>query len=185
MKNWVLFIVLFLVAFAHGETKKDRVDAIWDAAYDRIYTQADTWFDQGDFPRCCQILKFEMVLRPGDYDTATNLGYLLESTDQNDEALVWYRKFEIDNPSFPGAQLPRGNLLFKLHKYNESIAVLKPKYQKFPDQNVDRILAQDYMRQKLYKPAIEVFQFHLKHFPRDETAKRHLAYAKAQIAAKK
>ena len=51
-----------------------RSQTIWNAAHNRFVDQLDYWFEDGDYPRCIQLLRVLNDIEPDNYDIATDLG---------------------------------------------------------------------------------------------------------------
>src|SRR5580704_16446941 len=83
-------VALVGTAFGSDLKKLDRTDAIWNAINDRMLSQQDIWFDEGDFPAAIQILKVEAERYPSNYDVWTNLGWMQENVEDWDAALATY-----------------------------------------------------------------------------------------------
>src|SRR5437660_1077756 len=92
--------------------KQGRVDAIWETAENRMRHQIDVWFDNGDYPRCIQTLKLLAKADPADYETQTDLGWMLENVERYDEALAVYVHYRKSFPSLPDAAFPEANFYF-------------------------------------------------------------------------
>ena len=176
--NWVLSIVtLSLLALPGSASQKEseRIQAIWQAAHDRIVQQNDYWFDEGDFPRTIQALRMMTAVWPYDYESATNLGWLLESTDQYDEALAVYIRYGKENPQDPDAAYPEANFYFMKKAYAKVPPLLEPALAKKPHPNCYRILAHSYERLGLLKDSARVWNDYIALAPKDTAAKNNLA----------
>jgi tetratricopeptide (TPR) repeat protein len=134
-----------------------RVRAIWQAAHSRLELQNDYWFEAGDFPRTIQALRVMQNLYPYDYDSITNLGWLLESTEQWDEALAVYIRYGKDNPDDPDAHLPEANFYFMKKAFAKVPPLLEPSISKKPHANSYRILAHSYERLGLLKDSARIW----------------------------
>ena len=70
MRRWVVMALALMAALsaAAGQPKKQtRQDQIWDVAHNRFVDQLDYWFEDGDFPRCVQLLRVMSDLSPSDF----------------------------------------------------------------------------------------------------------------------
>lgn len=155
--------------------QKSRMDAIWNSAYNRMVKQHDYWFDAGDFPRIINSLRLMNGVYPEDYETATNLGWLLESTEENDEALVVYMRYSKENPENPDAPYPEGNFYFMKKAYAKVPPIIEPSIKgKAPHPNSFRILAHSYEKLGLFKDSQRVWQALLALTPNDQAARLNL-----------
>jgi tetratricopeptide (TPR) repeat protein len=152
--------------------RQERMDAIWRAAYARMEKQNDYWFDEGDFPRIIHSLRLMNSVFPEDYEAATNLGWLLESTDQNDEALVVYIRFAKENPDNPDAAYPEANFYFMKRAYAKVPPIVEPSIKgRPPHPNSFRILAHAYEKLGMFKDSLRVWNALLALTPNDQAAK--------------
>ncbi len=126
---------------------QDKVDAIWAAANDRMSTQIDIWFEDGDFPTVIQLLKIQQGVYPADYEIATNLGWMLENIEKYDEALATYIRYRRENPEDPDAALPEATFYHLKRAYAKVPPLLEPAIKRKPHANAYRILAQAYEKQ--------------------------------------
>ncbi|MBX3118242.1 MAG: hypothetical protein KF784_04195 [Fimbriimonadaceae bacterium] len=174
----VLFIVVALPVAA-----QNRVEEIWDTAANRMSNQNDKWFKDGDFPKCIQSLRMLNLLFPKDEDIATNLGWLLESTEQQTEALAVYVRFRNQNPTDPNATYPEANFYFMKKAYAKVPPLLEKSIKRSPTPhaNTYRILAHSYDRLGRLTDAKRVWQAYLKINPSDEAAKANLRKVENKI----
>ena len=149
--------------------------AIWQAAHERLELQNDYWFDAGDFPRTIQALRMMQSLYPNDYESVTNLGWLLESTEQWDEALVVYIRYGKENPEDPDGPYPEANFYFMKKAYAKVPPLLEPSLAKKPHPNSFRILAHSYERLGLLKDSARIWNIYIALAPNDGAAKANLA----------
>ncbi len=172
----IIFLALSLPVGAYsGPPKQSRMDVIWRAAYHRIEKQGDYWFDAGDFPRIINSLRLANVVYPEDYETATNLGWLLESTDEDDEALVVYIRYGKENPTNPDAAYPEGNFYFMKKAYARVPPIMEPSIKgRPPHPNSFRILAHAYEKLGLLKDSQRVWNALIALTPNDQAAKNNL-----------
>lgn len=150
-----------------------RLTEIWRAAHERMEKQNDFWFDQGDFPRCIHSLRFLNSVFPQDYETATSLGWLLESTEQYQDALIAYVRFKKENPSDPDAPYPEANFYFMKRVYAKVPTLLEPTLKSKPHANSFRILAHSYERLGLLSDSKRVWDAYIALTPEDGAAKNN------------
>lgn len=171
----VVIGLTFGCAFAQ-QPNKARVDAIWNHAADRINTQNDVWFEDGDFPRVINLCKVMYALYPSDYEVATNLGWMLENIEKHDEALAVYIKFRTENPNDPDSAWPEANFYYMKKAYQKVPPILEPtlKMARKPHPNSFRTLAHSYERMNQLQDSKRVWQALLQHTPDDAPAKNNL-----------
>jgi tetratricopeptide (TPR) repeat protein len=175
-----------LVAFAAAQgPSSNRVDAIWDAASDRISQQIDVWFQDGDFPVVVSLLGVQYELDTANYDVATNLGWMQENIQQWDDALATYVRYRELNPTDPDRALPEAEFYFRQKAYAKIPALLEPvlTMKHHPHPNVFRILAHAYEKQHLYVDAKRIYLAYIGIAPDDLTAKVNLARVEKKLAA--
>ncbi|RYG34407.1 tetratricopeptide repeat protein [bacterium] len=185
-------LVAFLAIGSSAATDPDpkRLDAIWDASYNRINSQLDVWFDDGDFPRAITLLKSQRELWPKDYEVATNLGWMQENIQMYGEALNTYQRYRLENPEDPDRALPEAQLYFSSAQfkrdpsgYDKAIALLEPNVGSPAHPNVYRILANAYERTKRFEDSARVWKIYLGKNPNDPAAKNNLARVEKKAAA--
>jgi tetratricopeptide (TPR) repeat protein len=177
-------IALGLAALSAAHAPASRVDAIWDAANDRIAQQIDIWFTDGDYPALVSLLGVQFEMDPSSYDVATNLGWMQENIEEWDKALATYVKYREINPSDPDRALPEADFYFREKAYAKIPALLEPVLgaTPHPHPNVFRILAHAYEKQHLYGDAKRVYLDYLAIDPADGAAKANLAKVEKRIA---
>lgn len=151
-----------------------RVNAIWNQMIGRFNVQNDRWFEDGDFPRNIQLLRVMNGLFPDDWEVATNLGWLLESTEEDAEALSVYVRFRMDNPTYADAPFPEANFYFRHRAFAKVPALLEPSLALKPHPNSFRILAHSYERMGMLADSRRVWETYIKLNPNDDPAKNNL-----------
>lgn len=159
-----------------------RTDEIWAYADVRVSRQIDQWFKDGDFPRAVGLLRYQAAASPNDYEVATNLGWLLESMERDDDALEAYAEYRRQNPNDPDNRLPEAMLYNSRKRYEKVVEVLEPALAHNPHPNVYRLLAKAYERIGKPEDAIRVWTLQLKRFPDDGPAKANVARVRAKMA---
>jgi len=159
-----------------SEPDQDRMQAILVGVLNRVNHQNDQWFEIGDYPRCIQSLRVLHEIYPTDYDVASSLGWLLESTDQDAEALAVYVRFRLENPADPEAPFPEANYYFMKRAYALVPPLLEPVIHMAlkPHPNTFRRLAHAYERLGLLADSKRVWEQLIKLTPEDEAAKANL-----------
>lgn len=173
-----LILAGILAAFTVAPAQKldsKRMNSIWSAANDRFSRQTDAWFEDGDFPRVVQLLRMHYELDPSDIEIATNLGWMLENIELNEEALAVYIGLRTKNPKDPDAAFPEANFYFLKKAYAKVPPILEPTMKNKPHPNSFRVLAHSYERMKMYADSKRIWEHYLTVDPRDEAAKVNLA----------
>jgi tetratricopeptide (TPR) repeat protein len=199
MKVWfpVISTLLFALAasFAGAEShskgavgvqSKDRVDAIWSYADARLDSQMDTWFDDGEFPKDIQLLRLTTQLRPSDYESWTNLGWMLENVQDWDGALQVYKEYQANNPHDSDGALPLGEYYFRMKKFALVPPLFEPAIARrpHPHPNVFRILAHSYERLGKFSDAERVWKSYIAIAPKDDAAKNNLMRVEKKLGQK-
>ena len=169
----IAFVVIAATTTVCAAPQKDRLNAIWTIAQERLNKQNDYWFEEGDFPRCIQTLRLMATVYPADYEVATNLGWLLESTEENEEALAVYIRYGKDNPGDPDAQYPEANFYYMKKAFSRVPAIIEPTLKSKPHPNSFRILAHSYERMGMLMDSKRIWDALLAMTPADEAAKRN------------
>lgn len=177
------FLALALVAVAGSAVAKggvppwrqeQRSQAIWYSAHNRFVDQLDYWFEDGDYPRCIQLLRVLNDIEPDNYDIATDLGYMLESTEEPDAALAVYVRFRKENRTNPDGAFPEANFYFKTKSFAKVPPLLEPTLSQKPHPNSYRLLGHSYEKLGLLADSKRVWTQYLAVNPSDEAAKNNL-----------
>jgi tetratricopeptide (TPR) repeat protein len=179
----VAILALAAISMAQHERPKTRVDTIWAFANERMVTQHDVWFDDGEYLMAIQLLKEEAELWPEDYDVWTNLGWMQENVEKWDQALATYVRYRRDNPQSPDAALAEADYLNRKKLYSKIPELLEPEIKRQgAHPNNFRILARAYERQKMYADSVRVWKAYIKRAPADLQAKRNLDRVQKELA---
>lgn len=163
---------------------ESRTDRIWAAAMDRVNYQNDVWFNSGDFLRSINALRFVNDIFPGDWEIATNLGWLLESTENYDGAVAVYSRYkDLNITTDPDAPWPLANFYFKKKQYDKVPSLLEPSMKLSPHPNSYRILAHAYERLKKYKDSARTWDSLIGRYPDDRAAIVNRDRVKKKLAA--
>lgn len=179
MKIVALVSAFLLFGVAHAQ---DRVDEIWTHATNRLVEQMDESFEDGDFPFVISMLRVSFADEPKNYDTATNLGWMLENVQEWQQAEDFYKQFRADNPGNPEAAYPLGYYYYMRKRYVEAEKVLEATIAKAVHPNTFRILAKAYEREKKYSDAIRIWELQLKKWPDDGPAKANIDRVKKKMS---
>ena len=185
MKRKIALMGLLLVcgsAWAGAMSDAKRLNSIWDAVHDRLTRQSDAWFKQGDYPRVVQLLRFDYSLNPSDYDTATNLGWMLENIEQWDAALAVYIQLRTSNPNVPDDAWPEANYYYMKKAYAKVPPILEPTIKNHPHPNTFRTLAHAYEKMNMLADSKRIWQQYLTKNPNDGPAKANLDRVTKKLA---
>lgn len=176
MKTMMSLALLFAtVSPGFGQANQSDQAEIFGAMDNRLQLQRQAWFDAGRFPVTAQILEFEVLFFPHDYDRVTSLGWMygnMEMTDEEIRVYNWYRK---TFPNDAEAHYPAGEFYFRRREYEKVIPIILPSLslKNKPHGNSYRILANAYDRLKKYKESMDIWNQFLKIEPNDPTALRN------------
>ncbi|MBS1706224.1 MAG: hypothetical protein JST40_10145 [Armatimonadetes bacterium] len=147
--------------------------------------QIDWWFSNGQFPRLINYYRFRAELYPTNYDVATDLGWMLESVEENDSAEAVYLAYRDRAILDPDRFLPLGQFYFLRKKdYAKTVATLEPAIKVKCHPNNYRLLGQVYTKLEKLEDALRVYRQFLKEYPDDETAKANVAKAEERLKKK-
>ena len=180
MRGFVSLMMVGVVGLAVAQKplapkpKADRVDAILEFANDRLATQIDAMFDDGDFPAVVQLLKLQAEAFPSDYEVWTNLGWMQENIHQWDAALATYVRYNRQNPQDPDRALPEAQFYSMRKVFAKVPPLLEPAIKGPCHPNAFRILAKSYERMGMLPDALRVYKALVGRDPKDETAKANV-----------
>jgi Tetratricopeptide repeat. len=121
---------------------------------------------------------------PHDYETVTDLGWMLGNIQREDEEVELYRQYRLRYPEDKEAPYPEAEFYFRKKQYDKVIPLLEPVIGKKPHPNSYRMLAHSYDRTGRLEDARRVWQTYLQLHPDDETAKKNLRRVEEKIAEK-
>ena len=162
---------------------KARLDEIWDHIDNRVNTQSDLWFEDGEFPKCISLLRVQYAYTPDDYDIMTSLGWMLENVHEMDKAREVYLEFNNRHPEDGGAMFALGNSFYTKKDYDNTIKVLEPILTKAAPLDAYIIVAKSYERKGKLVDALRIWELELKKYPNAGTATINIKRVKAKIAA--
>jgi tetratricopeptide (TPR) repeat protein len=183
---WVLVVGAGLEAprVQPASPSNARIQTIYTAADARMAAQCDFWFEDGDYPKAVQLLRFRFDLHPHDYEIATDLGWMHENVEEPDRALQVYQAYRKKNPQDPDAALPEAEYCMRKKMYDRIPALLQPAIPRNPHPNVYRTLAHAYERLGKLKESEAVWVAYLKRYPDDGAAKNNLARVRNKLSGK-
>lgn len=158
-----------------------RLNEIWAHVDNRVVQQLDLMFEDGDFPAATSLLKVQYAYEPNNWDTMTNLGWMLENIDKLGEAREVYKTFIREHPKDANAVFALGYSYFLKREFKETIATLEPSLSKLPTANSYIILAKAYERLDDWKNALRVWEAQAKRFP-SGSVDANIKRVKAKIA---
>ncbi len=198
MKNWFGNLTAFGIAlgllasasaqevgFEGPEPKRTPGTlAILAAMQGRLSDQKDVWFEEGDFPACLQVLKFEVEWRPWDYGRVTDLGWMYGNIERKDLELATFNRFRAKFPNEPEAAYPEAEFYFRHRAYLPVVILLEPtiRLPKKPHANSFRLLANAYDRIGMWPQSLRTWEEYLKLAPDDAAAIRNRDRVRQKIA---
>jgi len=170
--------VLGATSFAAAQkvTEQQRMDSIWYAATNRMAQQSDLWYKHGSFLPCIQLLKIETTLFPYDFDSASTLGWLQGSTNDEAGELATYVNFRRNNPGDPDGPYLEAEYYYRKKLYAKVPPLLEPLMlmNPHPHPNIYRELAHCYEDMNLLADSKRVWSALLDLAPEDSAAKQNL-----------
>jgi tetratricopeptide (TPR) repeat protein len=160
------------------------VSEIWDHVDSRVIRELDESFEVGDFPFVVDLLKVQYTYQDRDYETLTNLGWMLENIERYSEAEALYAQYKNESPKDSDSAYPLGFFYYTKKRYEECIKALEPtiSFKQAPHPNTFRVVAKSYERLKKYKDAIRVWEIQRKSYPNDDATRVNIERVKAKIA---
>jgi tetratricopeptide (TPR) repeat protein len=177
-------ILALATLFTVAQARDLREDTIWSAAHARFDAQTDRWFSDGDYPRCIQMLRVMHEIWPSDYETTTNLGWMLGNVEQPDEELAVYKAYRSAYPTDPEAAYPEAEFFYMKKQYDKVPPLIDHTLAKKPHPNSFRILAHSYEKLGKLQDAKRVWEMLIAMYPNEqaiETSKMHLRQVEAKI----
>lgn len=165
-------------------TSTPGASRITAAAYWRISAEKDSLFNDGEFPSAIQIISWEIIWRPNDYEAVTDLGWMYGNIERPDLELATYIRFKQQFPENPEAYYPEAQFYFLKRSYKNVVAILEPtlEFETKPHANSYRILAHSYERLGFYEKALETWDKYLLLDPTDDAAKANRDKVKAKLS---
>jgi tetratricopeptide (TPR) repeat protein len=179
-KSWLSLGMVLVAGLAWGQSdveeslgKTPGAQAILASAYWRVGAEKDALFDDGEFPSAIQILQWEVIWRPFDYQTVTDLGWMFGNIERFDLELATYVRYREAYPKVAEAFYPEAEFYFKKRIYKQVVTLLEPTlaFKEKPHPNSYRLLAHSYDRLGLHKESLAVWELYLKLNPNDAAAK--------------
>lgn len=161
-----------------------QLSSLFLHARDRLQSEQDVAFDQGDYPRVIASLRLLAEARPRDEEIWSNLFWMLGNIEETGEAWAMMRVFARNNAKYTDARYHEAQLMYQRRAWAKVVPLLEPALQaEIPpkDSVTYRLLAQSYYRLGYYQDSIRVSQALLKRWPDDETAKANIRKAEEKI----
>ncbi|RYG22600.1 hypothetical protein EON82_16640 [bacterium] len=187
MKPFALVVFVGLAALGSAQAAKkaappSRVDTILDFANDRMSTQIDVLFEDGDYPAVISLLRVQAEAYPSDYDVWTNLGWMQENIQAWDTALATYARYRRQNAGDPDASLPEATFYFNRRLFSKVPPLMEPAIKGKCHPNAFRILARSYEKQEMLTDAARVYKALIARAPNDGAAKANLKRVEGKLA---
>lgn len=167
-----------------GTTDPEQLE-IEKVIYSRLGVQRDQLFEDGEYPMIVASLEYEAQAYPHDYETVTNLGWMLGNVERYDQELAIYLSYHRSNPENPECAYPLGQFYFLKKNYVDALRILKPSLslKTKPHANSYRLVAQSYQRLGLWQQSLDTWNLYLKLAPDDEAAIRNRNRAAERVKA--
>lgn len=158
-------------------------EAMTRAVYSRTGVEKDALFDDGNFPAAIELLNWEVLWRPKDYDAVTSLGWMYGNIERKDLELAVYVRFKEAFPDWAEAYYPEAEFYFKARVYKPTLALLEHSLTlgNTPHPNSFRLLAHSYDRLGFYEESLRTWNRLLEIDPNDAAAKVNRDKVKAKI----
>lgn len=157
-------------------TETGRMGVIWNAYQDRLASQTDHDFEQGDFPKVIQLLKVQTDMDRQGYERWTDLIWMLGNVEEYAAQIAAARQFRNYNLTNPEAWYPEAEIYFIKRAFVKVIPIMEEaiRLKGTIHPNSYRILANSWTRLGFKSEAIRVWEQMLKRYPNDDRAKVQL-----------
>jgi tetratricopeptide (TPR) repeat protein len=189
MKAWlVALIALTPLAGLAQTSENDRLEQMRGALNNRVTSQGDIWFDDGEFLRVVQTYKVRAELLPHYEEAWTDLIYMLFNVQAYEQELDFAIRYRELNADKADAYIPEASIYSRIGTkawakaiplLEKSIAMTPP-----PHKNAFVVLGADYKRLGMLEDAIRVYKALLAVYPDDEPAKANLRNVEAALKKK-
>lgn len=170
-----LFLVLCVVAVAAAwgqsvqdltepakvqlQAAKTEEDRAMRAFEERIISQNDAWFADGDYRLVIEGLEYHNLIRPGNYELATNLAWMYFNIEDPTNQLRVCVDLRNSHPRDAEAWYPEAEFYFLKRAYKQVIELLEPtlKFERKPHANTYRLLGRSYKSLQMYADAARVY----------------------------
>lgn len=183
MKRFLAVVLLVLPLLARPvEVDPARERAIWNAAARRFQERTDVWWEEGDYPRIIQLLRFQVALDPKDYERLDDLAWMLNNVEDTAGALALYVRMTRRFSDSPDGPISEAEFYFHRRAYAKVPPLLEPVIERGPQPNIYRMLAHSYERMGLLADALRVWDLYLAKSPDDAAAKNNRERVKRKLA---
>lgn len=167
---------------AATRSEPSRMDRILLASLERTTMQKDYLFDDGDFPRVINILRWQCDMLPTGYELWTDLIWMYGNVEDRENQLGTAIEFRTLNPKWSEAWYPEAEIHYLRRNFIRVIPLLETSISLGrAHENNYRLLAQAWRRLGFTKEAIRVWEKMLESYPNDVRAKTQLDRAKAEL----
>lgn len=169
---WMTGLVCALFASVQAQPQplpaevQKRVDTIFDGVVDRWIVQMDRWWHDGQHEHLINMTYFAIVLDPHNISLYENAGWLLWSSNRDDEAVALYQRGLRNNPDAYDMYYELGQYYYiRKRDYAKAREYLEQAIQ-FPcEWFVWNTLGHVYARLGEREKAVETWQELLRRFP--------------------
>ncbi|GIV19910.1 MAG: hypothetical protein KatS3mg023_1661 [Armatimonadota bacterium] len=172
--KWLWTIGLVSVCFVSAQAQpqplpaevQKRVDTILEGVLDRWIVQMDRWWHDGQHEHLINMTYFAITLDPHHIDLYQNAGWLLWSSDRDDEAVAMYQRGLRNNPNAYDMYYELGQYYYlRKRDYAQAKEYLEKAVQ-FPcEWFVWNTLGHTYARLGEREKAVQTWQELLRRFP--------------------
>jgi tetratricopeptide (TPR) repeat protein len=160
------------------------MDRILISSVNRTGMQKDYLFDDGDFPRVINILRWQCDMLPTGYELWTDLIWMYGNVEDRENQLGTAIEFRTLNPKWAEAWYPEAEIHYLRRNFIRVIPLLETSTSLgSAHENNYRLLAQAWRRLGFTREAIRVWEKMLEAYPNDVRARAQLDRAKAELAA--
>ena len=184
MQRFAILVSALMVvgmASARPQEAASRQEAIWNEVDEQLIAYVDGNFHDGDIPRAIHGCRLRYVMHPDDWDAVTDLGWLLESTEREGEALSMYIKYQSDYPERRDSAYAVVEFWFRKKAYAKIPPLVEPELAKTPHANMYRWLAHSYEKLGRYLDSVRVWDELLALSPGDQAAKNNRERVKQKL----
>jgi tetratricopeptide (TPR) repeat protein len=169
---WTIGLVCVCFASVQAQTRplpaevQKRVDTIMEGVLDRWIVQMDRWWHDGQHEHLINMTYFAITLDPHNIDLYENAGWLLWSSDRDDEAVALYQRGLRNNPNSYDMYYELGQYYYIRKKDYARAREYLEQAVKFPcEWFVWNSLGHVYARLGEREKAVETWQELLRRFP--------------------
>ncbi|GIV15691.1 MAG: hypothetical protein KatS3mg022_1126 [Armatimonadota bacterium] len=169
---WITGLVCALFASVQAQPQplpaevQKRIDAIFDGMVDRCIVQMDKWWHDGQHEHLINMTYFVIAFDPHNLSLYENAGWLLWSSNRDDEAVALYQRGLRNNPNTYDMYYELGQYYYIRKKDYAKAREYLEQAIKFPcEWFVWNTLGHVYARLGERQKAVETWQELLRRFP--------------------